>query len=38
VEELSQLSSTEMTKVAALLSTLVKRGEIAQRGSRFFMS
>jgi HEAT repeat protein len=38
VDELSQLTSAETTEVAALLATLVKRGEIAQRGSRFFMS
>jgi hypothetical protein len=37
-EELSQLTSAETTGVEALLATLVKRGEIAQRGSRFFMS
>jgi hypothetical protein len=37
-EELSQLTGAEPVRVAALLSTLVQRGEISQRGPRFFMS
>jgi hypothetical protein len=37
-EELSQLTGAEPAGVAALLSILVQRGEISQRGPRFFMS
>ncbi len=37
-EELSQLTGTEPEKVAELLSSLLQRGEISQRGPRFFMS
>lgn len=37
-EELSQLTGAESAGVAVLLSTLVQRGEISQRGPRFFMS